>query len=56
MPSSVSIVCLGMCAGMWVICVLVPRGRAPFGQHQESRPMAGSNDILFLNGFENTRD
>ena len=24
-------------------CILVPRGRAPFGQHQESRPLAGSN-------------
>ena len=35
---------------------LVPRGRAPFGQHQESRPLAWSNDILFLNGFVNTID
>ena len=26
--------------------ILVPRGRAPFGQHQESRPLARSNDIL----------
>ena len=25
--------------------ILVPRGRAPFGQHQESRPLARSNDI-----------
>ena len=24
-------------------CILVPRGRAPFGQHQESRPLAKSN-------------
>ena len=36
--------------------ILVPRGRAPFGQHQESRPLARSNDIPFLNGFENTID
>ena len=29
-----------------IICsktILVPRGRAPFGQHQESRPLARSN-------------
>ena len=39
---------------LWII--LVPRGRAPFGQHQESRPLAWSNDILFLNGFVNTID
>ena len=25
------------------IIILVPRGRAPFGQHQESRPLAVSN-------------
>ena len=25
------------------VCILVPRGRAPFGQHQESRPLARSN-------------
>ena len=36
--------------------ILVPRGRAPFGQHQESRPLAGSNDIPVLNGFVNTID
>ena len=36
--------------------ILVPRGRAPFGQHQEPRPLAGSNDILVLNGFVNTKD
>ena len=24
-------------------CILVPRGRAPFGQYQESRPLAKSN-------------
>ena len=35
---------------------LVPRGRAPFGQHQESRPLARSNDIPVLNGFVNTID
>ena len=35
--------------------ILVPRGRAPFGQHQESRPLARSNDILVLNGFVNNR-
>ena len=29
-------------------CILVPRGRAPFGQHQESRPLARSNDIPIL--------
>ena len=34
--------------------ILVPRGRAPFGQHQESRPLVRSNDILVLNGFVNT--
>ena len=32
------------------------RGRAPFGQHQESRPLAGSNDIPVLNGFIRTID
>ena len=36
--------------------ILVPRGRAPFGQRQESRPLARSNDIPFLNGFVNTID
>ena len=30
---------------------LVPRGRVPFGQHQESRPLARSNDISVLNGL-----
>ena len=39
-----------------VICILVPRGRAPFGQHQESRPLASSNDIPVLNVFVNTMD
>ena len=33
--------------------ILVPRGRAPVGQHQESRPLARSNDIPVLNGFVN---
>ena len=28
----------------------------PFGQHQESRPLARSNDIPVLNGFVNTID
>ena len=36
--------------------ILVPRGHAPFGQHQESRPLARSNDIPVLNGFVNTID
>ena len=36
--------------------ILVPRGRAAFGQHQESRPLARSNDILVLNRFVNTID
>ena len=26
------------------MCILVPRGRAPFGQHQESRPLGRSNN------------
>ena len=26
--------------GTWRLSILVPRGRAPFGQHQESRPQA----------------
>ena len=36
--------------------ILVSRGRAPFGQHQKSRPLARSNDIPVLNGFVNTID
>ena len=36
--------------------ILVPRGRAPFGQHQESRPLARSNETPVLNGFVNTID
>ena len=39
-----------------VFPILVPRGRAPFGQHQESQPLASSNDIPVLNGFVNTID
>ena len=36
------------CAKTWLCSfkfptILVPRGRAPFGQHQESRPLAKSN-------------
>ena len=38
------------------VAILVPRGRAPFDQHQESRPLAPSNYIPFLNGFVNTID
>ena len=34
--------------------ILVPRGRAPLGQHQESQPLARSNDIPVLKGFVNT--
>ena len=37
-------------------CILVPRGRDPFGQHLKSRPLARSNDIPVLNGFVNTID
>ena len=36
--------------------ILVARGRVPFGQHQESRPLARSNDIPVLNGFVITID
>ena len=36
--------------------ILVPRGRAPFGQHKESRPLARSNVIPVLNDFANTID
>ena len=39
-----------------LVAILVPRGRTPFGQHQESRPLARSNDIPVLNGFVNTID
>ena len=44
------------CCEVWDSFILVPRGRAPFGQHQESRSLAWSNDIPFLNGFVNTTD
>ena len=30
--------------GVYIINILVPRGSAPFGQHQESRPLARSNN------------
>ena len=36
--------------------ILVPRGRASFGQHQESRPLVRSNEIPFLNAYVNTID
>ena len=39
-----------------LMTILVPRGRASFGQHQESRPLVRSNDIPVLNGFVNTID
>ena len=29
------------------MCLLVPRGRAPFGQHQESRPLANTGSPRF---------
>ena len=35
---------------MWKKNILVPRGRAFIGQHQESRPLAGP-DILSMNGI-----
>ena len=38
------------------LAILVPRGRAPFGQHQQSRLLAWSNDIPVFNGFVNTID
>ena len=41
---------------LFVGSILVPRGCAPFGQRQESPPLAQSNDIPFLNGFVNTID
>ena len=36
--------------------IRVPRGRTPFGQHQESRPLARSVEIPVLIGFANTID
>ena len=44
------------CALCYCLGILDPRGRAPFGQHQESRPLARSNDIPVLNSFVNTID
>ena len=44
------------CRCVLTMIILVPRGRAPFGQHQKSRPLARSNDIPVLNGFVNTID
>ena len=32
------------------ICIVVPRGRSPFGQHQESRPRSGQ--VQRHSGFE----
>ena len=40
----------------YIASILVPRGRAPFGQHQESRLLAWSSGTPFLNGFVNTID
>ena len=31
-----------------MIIILVPRGRAPFGQHQESRPLTRSNTSILV--------
>ena len=39
-----------------VMAILVLRGRATFGQLQESLPQARSNETLLLNGFVNTID
>ena len=44
----------GLCSRSTLVPILVPRGRAPFCQHQE--PLAWSNDIPVLNGFVNTID
>ena len=49
--------CVCLATMLWRVAfqcktILVPRGRAPFGQHQESRPLARS----VLNGFVNTID
>ena len=38
------------------VVIFVPRSRAPFGQHKESRPLAQSNDIPVKKGFVNTID
>ena len=34
--------------------ILIPRGCASFGQHQESQPLDRSGEILVLTGFANT--
>ena len=47
--------CVQHLEGLRVV-ILVPRFRAPFGQDQESRPLARPNDIPVLNGFVNTID
>jgi len=36
-----------------LVLILVPRGHAPFDQHQESRPPDRSSGILVLIGFAN---
>ena len=42
--------------GINILYILVPRGHVPFGQLQESRTLAKSSNIPFLNGFVNTID
>ena len=44
------------CKMFIVSFILVPRGRAPFGQYQESWPLDKSSEILALSGFVNTID
>lgn len=34
-----------------LLSVLVPKGRAPFGQHPESRPLAGSDFLSMRREF-----
>ena len=34
--------------GRLLLDILVPRGRVPFGQHQESRPLAGPSHFFFF--------
>ena len=45
----------GFCAMLYslsqVLSILVPRGRAPFGQHQESRPLAESHFLSVRREF-----
>ena len=43
------------CKMFIVSFILIPRGYAPFGQYQESRPLDKSSEILVLNGFVNNR-